>query len=427
MSAEHLQPDAPKHKILIVDDIPKNLQVLGNILDNEDVDISFATNGSQAIELAHYNLPDLILLDISMPEMNGYEVCSKLKENENTKNIPVIFLTARTESESIVKGLQAGGEDYITKPFNSEELIARVKIHLELKDKREAIEKQAISLSEMNNQLIKLNSNLKVQKNTIYLKNKYLTDSINYAQIIQNSLLSSIEKLKSFFTDSFIYYNPKDIISGDFYFFEKVENKIIIIVSDCTGHGVPGALLTMLGITLLKQMIVYEKIREPTEILKRLDNEVVNMLTNTESKEKTGDGMDMAVCSIDIAKQELIYSGCKMPLYLIRNKNLIKYKGSVHSIGGIYDIDNKEIYKQVIALENNDIIYLCSDGYESQFGGEQNKKFSRKQFRRLLAENHESDMQEQKSTLHNTLIEWMGSSEQVDDILVLGFKYKWEF
>jgi len=412
-----------KYIVLTVDDIPKSLQILGNILDEHKIDISFATSGKQAILLAETNLPDLILLDISMPEMDGYEVCKKIRASETTKEIPVIFLTAHTETQNIIEGFNSGGQDYVTKPFNPEELLARVFTHIELKNKRLELKKQTKELSELNLQL-------KDQKNEISQKNKFLTDSIGYAQIIQNSLLSHIDKLKTYFPNSFIFFRPKDIVSGDFYFFDKIERpeseyhaNSVIAAADCTGHGVPGALLTVLGITLLKQMIVYDKQANPAEILYRLNHEITNTLANTDNTERSQDGMDIAICNIDTKKNLLTFSGCKRSIYLIRNKQLTEIRGSIHSVGGYYDKDKKEFKNQYFALEKGDRIYMFSDGFTDQFGGERNKKFTSKRFRNLLIDSSVLPINEQFDAVNQTWLNWKENNEQVDDVLLLCFEF----
>ncbi len=420
-----------EQKILIVDDIPKNLQILGNILDAKGFDICFATNGKQALQLAENNMPDLILLDISMPEMDGFEVCEKIKTSPAMSNIPIIFLTAYTDTDSIVKAFKAGGQDYITKPFNPAELMARVNTHLELKNKRERIEQQAKQLLEWNKLQSELNKSLNEQKNIITQKNKSLTDSLNYAKIIQDAMLSNAQKLRHYFNNAFIIYLPKDIVSGDFYFFERItvdtaegkKEKIIIAIADCTGHGVPGALLTMLGMSMLKQLVVYEKMINPSEILHKLNIEISDMLTNKEHNKRSSDGMDMAISVISPDENQLVFSGCKRPIYIISNEKLHKYNGSIHAIGGYYDKDKKEFANKLIELNKGDKIYMFSDGYADQFGGERNKKYNSNRFRTLLTEVSEQSMEKQQESMLTAHFAWRGDHEQVDDITVLGFEY----
>jgi len=411
-----------KTKVLIVDDISENLQILGSLLFDEDMDISFAISGKQALESISFNKPDIVLLDISMPEMNGYQVCERIKANPITTDIPIIFLTANTDTESLVRGFKAGGQDYITKPFNSEELLARLNTHIELKHKKEELQIYTGQLLSLNSKLTQLNEQLNQQKLTIEQKNKDLTDSMNYARLIQNTLLPSVDKLQYFFPESFVYYRPKDIVSGDFYFYGVVDCKIVIVAGDCTGHGVPGALLTMLAISLLNQMVNNEKLGDPAQMLERIDSEITSMFSDSEKQIQTGDGMDIIIIAIDTGKQAM-FSSCRRPLYLFRNNQLIEYKGSPFSIGGFYAGVEKKFKNTTVELENLDVIYMFSDGYVSQFGGTFNKKYNQFQFKELLGTINQLPMQHQYTIIKNTMNDWMGNNPQIDDILVMGLKY----
>lgn len=412
-------------EILIVDDIPDNLELLSNILDSEGMEISFANNGADALGAVDFHPPDLILLDISMPEMDGYEVCRILKNNPKHRDIPVIFLTALTDTENVLDGFKVGGQDYVTKPFNAEELLARVRTHLELKEKKEEIQTYAHKLLEMNNKQLQLNEILQEQKITIEQKNKDLTDSIDYAKVIQNSFLPDRNLLKRTFPESFICYQPKDILSGDFYYFQTIGNKTVVIAADCTGHGVPGALLSMLGTSLMNQIILHEKITDPKEILNILNREFRSTLSGRQIDEDSiaGDGMDLAICTFDANSRSVQFSSGKRPLYIVRNKEAIRYKGSIYSIGG-YHSDMKKVFRnETIKLERNDMIYLFSDGFTDQFGGPNNKKIGTRQFARLLIELNELSLNEQANQLKQYFDNWQNGYEQVDDVLIIGIKY----
>ncbi len=398
------------HKILIVDDISENIRVLGSILLAEEYKISYTSNGEDAIKMAKTNDFDLILLDVMMPNMNGFEVCEILRSDIKTKEIPIIFLTAKVDTNSIVKGFNLGAQDYVTKPFNTEELLARVRLHLELKVNRERIKKYAAKQEE-------LNSILNDQLNIIEQKNKNLMDSIDYANIIQQSLFPSFDVLKEQFSDSFIFLRAKNIVSGDFYFFKKVFENFIIVAADCTGHGVPGSLLTMLGITYIQQAL-NKNIENPSKILDYLDNKINEVFKDS----NLGNGMDVGICSFNTQKNSIIFSGAKRPLFLIRDGELIEYKGSVATIGEFFPGFHKEFTEAKITIQKDDILYMTSDGFSDQFGGSKNKKFGSKQFKELLVEVSTLDIDKQKEKLSDKLNEWIGENEQVDDILVVGIK-----
>lgn len=426
-----------KSKILIVDDISENLEVLSTILEDEEYEISFAMSGKQALEVISYEMPDLILLDISMPEMSGFEVCQALKTDKSTKHIPIIFLTANANTESIVKGFEIGGQDYITKPFNHSELIIRVKTHLEIKKAKEKLElknkkinEQRIEIESQNEKLSTSNHELAAaldilseRNEEINLKNKNLTDSITYAQIIQESLMQSVKGFTEIFTDSFIINKPKDIVSGDFYFYWKVNEKVVVCAADCTGHGVPGALLTMLGITTLEQLINHHQLTKPSVILKKLDEEITRLFHAVDTVRDIDNGMDVSLTCIDTKNKKMLFSGAKRPLFILRNKELIIHKGQNISIGD-KNYPNKDFIDIEINIKSNDYIYQFSDGYPDQFGGDKKggKKYSIKRLKNLISSFHGKDFKTQKLLLESELNNWQGRFEQIDDILFMGYK-----
>ena len=388
-------------KILIVDDVPKNIQVVGNILLKENYQITYTQTGIQAISMANDNDFDLILLDVMMPNMDGYEVCKILKSSNKTKNIPVIFLTAKTDNESIIKGFEVGGVDFLTKPFNAKELLARVKTQLDLKEKTELQEKANAELA---------------------LKNQQITASIRYAHPLQCAFLPSQANIKKYFNDFFILNKPKDIVSGDFYWLSNKDDKTYFSVSDCTGHGVPGAFISILGITSLNEIINKYNNLSSAEILVKLREIVISSLHQAGELNQTRDGIDMAFCIYDHQTKILQFSGANNPLYIIRDNELIETKGDKMPIG-IYTDERKDFSNHDFQMQKNDMIYIFSDGYIDQFGGENNKKFKSNSFKKLILEIHQKPMNEQKQILEQTIIDWMGNFEQIDDILVMGVQF----
>lgn len=386
-----------KQKVLIVDDSADNIKIISNALSNHKR--IAAMNGEKALELAREQKPDLILLDIVMPGMDGFEVCQRLKSDSETNEIPVIFITANTDTKSIVKGFDVGGIDYVTKPINIQELEARVKTQLSLK---------------------KLND-----ENTAFLKkisyqNEQITHSINYAQRIQNASLPAVEQLEALLPEHFIFYKPKDIVSGDFYWVEKEKDKIIVVAADCTGHGVPGAFLSMYGIAFLNEIIGKENILEPDEILNHLRETAIKALNNGREKE-IFDGMDIAILSIHEDMTSLKYAGAYNPLWLIRNNELIEYKADRMPVG-MHDKMAIPFTCQEVELKKGDCLYVFSDGYVDQFGGSERSKFLSKRFKNLLLEHANKPMEYQKEVLEKTHQEWKGQIDQIDDIVVVGIR-----
>jgi serine phosphatase RsbU (regulator of sigma subunit) len=252
-------------------------------------------------------------------------------------------------------------------------------------------------------------------------KNKSITDSLIYAQRIQEALLPSEEYFRRHFKESFIFYKPKDIVSGDFYWIGDKDNKIFIVAADCTGHGVPGALMSMIGHDLLEKIINVDNIEQPAKVLEIMSKG----LEKTFSREKNvgsiiRDGMDIGLCVVDKKKKKIEFAGAFFPLYIIRENRLLDFKGDKYPLGMTPGSINYTNYE--IDLLENDMMYLFSDGYVDQFGGEENKKFMYRRFRYLLMTINRFPVEDQKSILEENIKTWMGNAAQVDDILVMGFK-----
>lgn len=408
-------------KVLIVDDIPENLHLLNLVLQGVDMEVVRAQSGAEALMKITECMPDLVLLDISMPEMDGYEVCRIIKSTPEIAEIPVIFLSALANSEYTIKGFEVGGVDYVTKPFGHEELIARVKTHIELKRHKEQIEKYSKKFVELSQEQILLNSILQQQKSEIERKNKDLTDSIDYAKLIQDSLLPSICRLESYFKEVMMILYPKNQVSGDFYYFEYIDNKLVVLVADCTGHGVPGAFVSVLGFTLSNQIIKHEHVTDPETILTLLDRQFFALLSNSSRNTNSTDGMDVAVCVFDFEERKFTFSGSKRPVVVVRDNEPITLKPSHYSIGGYKGSSEKSFTSQDFYYKENDMVFMFSDGYADQFGGENIRKIGSKEFYKLLSQGGIS-LTEKREKLVKYFHEWKGTVEQIDDVLILGLK-----
>jgi serine phosphatase RsbU (regulator of sigma subunit)/ligand-binding sensor domain-containing protein len=274
------------------------------------------------------------------------------------------------------------------------------------------------------------------QKKQIETAHGQITASINYAKYIQSSMLPKKEQLDSCLGEHFILHKPAEIVSGDFYWISETGNRIIIAAVDCTGHGVPGAFMSMLGITLLNEIVNKDLVTSPDLILDRLRMEVIASLKQKGERLEQKDGMDIALCSIDRQNMKLQFAGAINPLYLIRNsvsensriiqneantnEELIEIKGDNMPIGIADEMDSFALRE--IEIQKGDSYYIFTDGFPDQFGGPKHKKFSYKQFREVLIKNKLHSMPEQKIFLENVLNEWMGNNNQTDDILVIGFR-----
>ncbi len=269
---------------------------------------------------------------------------------------------------------------------------------------------------------------VKVQERTLALnqqkeriENLYqqVTSSIRYAKRIQESIMPSAEKVQALLPNSFILYQPKDIVSGDFYWIESRNNKVYIAAVDCTGHGVPGAFMSLLGRNLLNLIVNNSDIQSPAEILDALNQGILDALQSNDAHAK--DGMDIAICCLDKSTQTLEFAGAVNELYLIRNNDLQVIMGDKHYLGMQFN-HLKGFKNHTLKLEANDCFYIFTDGFRDQFGDLGHKKFMRKRFNQMLQNHHALDMREQGEVYQNTLKEWMGNCEQTDDILLLGWK-----
>ncbi|MBI3509474.1 MAG: SpoIIE family protein phosphatase [Bacteroidetes bacterium] len=278
------------------------------------------------------------------------------------------------------------------------------------------------------------NKKLEVQNEIIAEKNKDITDSINYASKIQNSLLTSEETMKLLFNDFFVLFLPRDIVSGDFWWVTKKENKIFLCAADCTGHGVPGAFMSLLSISFLNEAVNEKNINSPAEIFGYVRDRIIASL-GTKSNSQNSDGMDAVLCCIDEQTHEISFAAANNPLWIVRNGKCIEYKADKMPVGKHYG-ESQPFRLQRLTPEKNDVVYLFSDGYADQFGGErarltdknkfgsfgQGKKFKYKPLQELLLKISSQPFEEQKKILERNHLEWKGELAQVDDILVMGFR-----
>lgn len=256
-----------------------------------------------------------------------------------------------------------------------------------------------------------------------YLEEKSLEmqESIRYAGSLQQSILPNERIFQNAFKDAFVYFQPKDIVSGDFYWFYQHHDDIFFAVGDCTGHGVPGALVNIAGNTLLRQIIRLEGVSDPAKIMRLLDNELVNLFNENLTVGETRDGMDIVFCKFNLSTKKGSFCGAGRPLFLIRKGELIEFKKGPDAIG--YSHSGEKIFETTeFELNEGDQFYLFSDGYTDQFGGENVKKFNRQRFRNLLQSLEGMSLEKQKKELSMTYQNWKGKQEQVDDVCVVSVK-----
>ena len=293
---------------------------------------------------------------------------------------------------------------------------------------------------------LRLEKEISEQRQQIDEKNKDISDSIEYSKRIQRSIFIEKEKLKEYVPNSFIFFKPRDVVSGDFYWFTNYDikddlhsadgyhykagtNILVVAAVDCTGHGVPGAFMSIIGNTLLNQTLNNLTVNSAGRALDYVNSELKKSLNKNSNETPLRDGMDVALCCIDIKGMRLEYAGANNPIYIVRNKELIEFKADKQPITASMETGAKPFTNKLFDLQKDDVVYLFTDGYADQFGGENipgtkpgGKKFLYKRFKETLISMQDQTMDEQKATLYNTFEKWRGSLAQVDDVLVIGIK-----
>jgi phosphoserine phosphatase RsbU/P len=420
--------DAKTWKVLLVDDEEEIHIVTKFALGDykykgRTLQFFNAYNGNQAIQILKDNTDiAIILLDVVMETNDaGLKVVESIRQELKNEFVRIIMRTGQpgqAPEEDII--LKYDINDYKNKTeLTDKKLFTTITTSLrsyndimEIEHYRQNLEK---IVDERTSEIIK-------QKKELEAINKDITDSINYAFRIQTAMLPDLKKVIQHIPENFIFFKPKDIVSGDFYWFTTRENKVIISAVDCTGHGVPGAFMSMVGDALLNQIVNIERITSPELILQRLHIKIRQAL-----KQETGttrDGMDIALCVIDLPNKILEYAGAKNPLIYVQNNELHEIRADRHSIGGEQLEKERVFAKHTISIDTPTWIYLFSDGFPDQFGGERRKKFMTKNLKNLLFEHHQKPFSQQKEILEETFENWKNTAHenQLDDVLVIGCK-----
>jgi serine phosphatase RsbU (regulator of sigma subunit) len=323
-------------------------------------------------------------------------------------------------------------------------IIEQLKENEKLKDKvnrelEQKVEERTREIREQKEEIESQRDEIEAQRDLVFAQKKEITDSIGYAQRIQAAILPNKSYLDEVIPEYFVLFKPRDIVSGDFYWIKEVGSSVVIVAADCTGHGVPGAFMSMLGITLLAEQLGDGKLEKPGEILGQLRAKVKQMLVQEGSIQEQKDGMDMAIAVIDKEKRKLQFAGAYNPLYLVRSKEnlgkekigteekvegdgsvLFELKGDKQPIGIHWE--ETKFTTQNVKLEEGDSVYVFSDGYVDQYGGVNRKKFKTQKFKDLLLSVQAESMEKQKQVLENTFENWKGNIEQIDDVCVIGVR-----
>lgn len=280
----------------------------------------------------------------------------------------------------------------------------------------------AAFLYQRNNIKNKSNSILQKRNEEISTRNKHITSSITYAKTIQEAILPQENRLLNYFPDSFVLSRPRDIVNGDFFWFYPSEDFYLLAVVDCTGHGVPGAFMTMMANSLLNQTIIDNKIFSPGRILRQLHIRLQNSMHNEQGFRISKDGLDLVICRIDKTQKQITYASAKRPLYYLENEELTLYRGNKSTLGGPLSQLKEEFLEKSFPYSPGSSLYLFTDGLTDQFGEKSNKKFLPLRLRRLILQVHQLPMRQQKKAIEEKILDWQGQIEQTDDMLVLGLR-----
>ncbi len=306
------------------------------------------------------------------------------------------------------------------KPLSKDDILghALLKMRDGLSENERVLEHKVVERTE---QVVKQKEEIQEKTKELETLFKQVTDSIHYAKRIQEAILPPLSLVKSILPESFILYKPKDIVSGDFYWIDKKNDWSYFAAVDCTGHGVPGAFMSIVGYNLLKDILNNSNAITPAAIMDKMNDGVANTLHSGSSDNQTKDGMDMTLCALNYKTLELQFAGAFNPLYIVRNNELLQFKVDKFPIG-MFIGEKQHFTNNSVQLQNGDNVYIFSDGYADQFGGPKGKKYMAGNFRELLKEMSKLPIENQSINLNQTIEEWRGNLEQVDDILVIGIK-----
>ncbi|MEQ8548953.1 MAG: response regulator [Cyclobacteriaceae bacterium] len=404
-----------KYNVLYVDDEAHNLRVFRSSF-RRHYNVFTAESPFEAMKILKEEKIHLIVTDQKMPEMNGTEFLETILPDY--PNVISMILTGFSDLDDITKAInECGIYRYITKPWEQGELKITLDKAIEVYNLRSEKEELIHELWDAN---VNLEEKVEARTEELSKVNSRLFESINYALNIQKSILSDDRILNSTFSDHFIYYSPLDVVSGDFYYFCQVGENLVIAAFDCTGHGVPGALLSILGYTALESIISDQKIVDPIEIITLLNEKVHGHLTEEQDQMRESDGMEGVILVVNKIEGKLTFTGANSEIVFIKDDELFNQKTAKFSVGSHLDVPETLEYHE-LDLQDVDKFFLFSDGYKDQLNKGNTKRYTQKKLKELLLRNHRKPMHEQHALIEQELIDWKGlETVQTDDIMILG-------
>lgn len=364
----------------------------------------------------------LILLDLSKGIFPKHWVASRGDEIGEMANALETVVTGLRRTKDFAFSVGSGSYDSNYKPLSDQDELG-LSLLVMRKNLKEYSEEMEEKVRERTAEITRQKEEIEKQGEQIAELYDQVKDSILYAKRIQEAILPSKEEIDMALKNSMVLFRPKDIVSGDFYWYSEKHDRAIIAAADCTGHGVPGALMSMIGSSLLNEIVNEKGITNPAEILFALKQGVIKALNKHPSADQRKDGMDIALCSIPKIGNKIEFAGANNPLWLTRGEEIIEVKGDRQPVGIYGDNLDTPYTNHEIEILKGDSIYIFSDGYADQFGGPNGKKFKYSQFKNLLLQIKPESMIKQRDLLNKTLENWMGHEEQIDDILVIGIQF----
>ncbi len=395
-------------RLLLIDPDKQHHTLFRNALHQDPVHLITADSASEAyMYSANYDYSLIVVAD-QLPDSRGIQLIESFKNRANTRTVPMMLSSTEAANDKLEREcLRAGAIDYLRLPIELELLQLKLRNILKLND--EGMRLKA------------LNDHLSVTNKSLENSFSETQSSIEYAKHILEGILPGNDKIKSIFEDYFLIHKPKDTVGGDFYMVEEVNDTKLMIIGDCVGHGVPGALLAMLGSNLINYAVQHLRIQDPARILQVVNTELKRTFNETKKNNLGHDGIDMAICAYNRYDRKLYFAGAHRPMVLADSNGCRLIRGDKKSVGN--GTPSSHCFEsQEIEFEENAMIYMFTDGYPDQFGGEHGKKFKLRKLVQLLDTVSQLHLDDQQDIIRESLQLWQGQLAQVDDILLVGVR-----